>query len=491
MAQLAPAAAGPAQGQGLNLAQYTLFEAAAPIKPSDPCAPRDRKDYKTKATDFAQQLNVLIKQGRDLLSATKRVWGGTSVGDFNKTELNSQWSAFFGELVTKRKQNTASVPRNLGKKRAAQARPLFYISDQLRAYLTNSNYGNGLVGAFVQNNLNDPATFQAASGLARASGSDYNALANAAGGEANLVGLYQAALECEWKKSRQAGAPPRATAADVRARADVKAQLGMVLNDGLATSGIIISLLSLIIAANNLQSQSNRQRFHHEGMVPYFGRGTNTRWIFNRTDLTPASFDGVADITGPRRAELNAKLTQVDISAIERIAARGPQNSTKKTEAKVLPFIEKGQEKAGTDDYGLLYSTNMTLNSFFHIPEELLTPAQRNVRTSVKQEQGDGTVRETNAAYAAASQTATQVQQYLRNLLEEHHKLTLAATKVVRDSRRKATQQRTKTKRQAQKAQIAALAAATPRRAAGGAVAGGAAAPQQAFAAAPALPRLQ
>lgn len=386
-----------------------------------------RPDYAIESKAFREKVDRMKKAFRDIMEVAKAVLstekGGKvafAEGEVGRKQLNSYVSGFVAELETLGKHFTASVGRGKRTKtkatagRGAQLRSLFFISDQLVGYLASENYGNGLAAAFIiPSNVGLTAQYQNYNG---ATSGALDELRSATGfSEDKILEGMRAAEAARAKEEKRA---PADIGRDILRTVDVTAALDLVLGRRMATSGILISLFSLIDRVNDLQSRANGQRNHYDdAMVAYFdtyrkspdpsGNGwlydttdgkaadlkngsnlipNNTRWVMQRggalVDVTP-TYDsksgqfllGKSAISPQKPVEFRSKLEEVGKSAFQRLREKGETKIRRQGGELAVPsFIDYDPEvHKDNDDWGLLHSMYMVLISYFRVPNDVLT----------------------------------------------------------------------------------------------------------------------
>lgn len=280
--------------------------ATVPASPAVAAGSANRQDYTIESKAFRDKVTRLQKAFRDIMSIGKAVYstekGGKisyTDGEVGRKQLNSYISAFANELEVLGKNFTASVGRGKTKTkkattagRGAQLRSLFYLSEPLVSYLNIENYGNGLAAAFnVNDNVDASAVMQnynGHAGNALRTLQDY--LGKVTGTTVDDNVILTRLQEAENATAKAAGRAASRVDASYLSGIDVTESLDLVLNKRMATSGILISLFSLIDRVNNLQSKSNGQRNHYnDAMEAYFDGYRKTldekgNWVYQTSD---------------------------------------------------------------------------------------------------------------------------------------------------------------------------------------------------------------
>lgn len=134
--------------------------------------------------------------------------------------------------------------------------------------------------------------------------------------------------------------------------------IDVILNNRMATSGILTSLISRYIEANNLKTPNSSGRFMPDKrMEKSF---SNTKYVLGKKDLSKRTLP--SDVVGEKADRIRENISQGSKSAFERVSDR----------------VDRRSGKAVFDkDTGLLYTTMMVFNNFFRIPPQLLTDAEK------------------------------------------------------------------------------------------------------------------
>lgn len=374
-----------------------------------------RTDYKTDSETFSQQILVgkslvraLIRLSFHLGQLSKSGAGPEktsipvpgSIETLNKMATISLGSSLSKNLDKWGKQFRASVPKRRGKTsdKPNPTNALFYISDQLRGFLSESNFGNGLAFLLTDARYNqlypDINTKIQWAGANRDYLNDFTRLF---GGPAQLQQAFQG------------------TGFDsiTAAHFDVKTALqSLVFGKGMITARILLTLLSLIRYSDNLMSRTNGQRIHtNPTMLRWFGAGGSTAYTFNGRDLAAelvqeqqalqAQGRGNESRMGKLNSDTQGKLsTNLGVingrrtdsySAFERIATREAIVTNKKSNVAFPTYIEQKDARNG-DDWGYLQIMNFALASLFHIPDGLMTPQEVAALKSQRVEEKTQTV---------------------------------------------------------------------------------------------------
>ncbi len=394
----------------------------------------------------------------------------------NRAQIKSMLGQICGNMDKWAKQFRASAAKKRVRAEGTEKKPnptngLFFISDRLKEYLQNANYGNGLTPLFASNPaLAQDLKEQFSKFNGGAEGMPAHFLAQVYGGsEATLV---QAAAAVGMK--------------NVSSRnMDVRVALStLVFDNNMITSRILLTLFSLINYAGDLKSKDNGQRVHFDQtMVNYFYAG-NTHFILEGTDFGEAKFAEIRQsiaaqggqtvssdeetiallkqqgyslsITPESLEKLIRNASPIDNStdpkaawdytAFERIAARPAVKARRKTGTILMPTLVQGNLTPDSDDWGFLYSMYLVLMSYFHIPEDLL-PA--NYRAKLK-----GNPLGSAETFA---DIADNLGQYVKNILSAHHEIYGPAKRQVQSERRRAQLRTTGSKKTRAKAAVLPL----------------------------------
>lgn len=162
----------------------------------------------------------------------------------------------------------------------------FYISDPLREFIRNANLGNGIALFFPE--VSD----------------EVRAVSGAENPDAALAAV-QEELGAQRNVLKELGV----TKEQARLVADPRYVIkSLIIERGIATSPLLMSIMACYIAANGLKGPDGRISLD-DNMRKHFGSGS-TRWVFGGKDLTPAE-----------------ALDDVNLSGLERLKRRAPKNS--------------------------------------------------------------------------------------------------------------------------------------------------------------------
>lgn len=295
---------------------------------------------------------------------------GAQIG---RSELNAYASKFSEQLKDLSKYFNSSkkrrVHRNPENNSGEQLRAMFYISDQLVSFLREANLGEG-----------NP---------------------NELDGQANLSQLGRQ------EQSANSGRRPQE-------------YMSLILDNSMATSGILTSVLSLYTTVNQVQSETDGGRIKPDNlMTKYFNQG-NTRYYLRGNDLTPNSVPN--NVKADKREKFEKNLSQVDMTVIQRIKARDTDPTLPHVDKRGKPVICYKEPVPGqqNDDYGMSYSMYMVLLNYFRIPNELLD------QQSIAQLSNPDRIAQ-----------AAELQTYIRQLTEWHKEVNKEAKKIIVTQRRR------------------------------------------------------
>lgn len=334
----------------------------------------DSAGFKRLVEDLRTHFKNLMKVASMVYAADKghkvAFPNGVQLG---RSELNAFNSKFSEELKDLSKYFNSSkkrrVHRNPDNNSGDQLRAMFYISDQLVNFLREANLGEG-----------NPNELE---------------------GQANMSELG--------RQEQRQGSDRRP-----------QAYMSLILDNNMATSGILTSVLSLYTTVNQVQSVTDGGRIKPDNLMMKYFNQDNTRYYLRGKDLTP---NGVpANVKADKREKFEKNLSQVNMTVIQRIKMRDTDPSISHTDKRgkqVICYKESVQGQQN-DDYGMSYSMYMVLLNYFRIPNELLDPqaiAQLSDPSMIDQ--------------------ATQLQAYIRQLTLWHKEVNKEAKKAIQTTRRR------------------------------------------------------
>jgi hypothetical protein len=450
-------------------------------------SPAKRFDYSISKEDFTAKVDQIVTGFRALIKV------GTDVYDnegrktqVSRKEYRTMVSRFAGELENLGKHGRASIGkvkkavRKEGDARPGeQLRQVFVISDQLVSYLRQATLGNNWVPAISGYDADVAAGLGAMTDLKTFEAE----LVKQGGSLAEIPDLLQVAednlVAVENKKAEKKGDKPR-DPRDVRTLTfPVSDYLDLVLNKRIATSGILISLLSLINTVGDMHSKSNGQRIHYDSAMANLLDGkTNTRWVVDGKDLTPkeSELKQLQFKDSAARAKFMENYRHVNESSFARlrdhddVKTRRPGNKWDQVTA--FKDYPGDKEAERDDDWGMLQSMIMVVISHARVPNEVLrfynSPLLDQVE-SRKQPSGQNNkagkpiMSETNMKVTENLDTADGIQAQLHYILHAGwHVINEPAKKVVRDSKRRdqAKIKKAQTPKKPTKAELKAAATA-------------------------------
>lgn len=138
--------------------------------------------------------------------------------------------------------------------------------------------------------------------------------------------------------------------------------IDILLQDRMSTSGILTSLISRYIDANNLKTPNSSGRFTPDKkMEKSFA---NTKYVLNKKDLSKRSLP--SSLSSEKAERIRENISEGSKSAFDRVSNRVDRRSGKSVYDK---------------ESGLLYTTMMVFNNFFRIPPQLLSEAEQEKLT--------------------------------------------------------------------------------------------------------------
>lgn len=480
-----------------------------PASPGGHKAKVSRTDYRRTTVDFAHDLELLKSCFRAYNRLAARVYsvphrismGGTEVG---RDELRSHLSAICANVDRLGKYFRASASKasknphgktDAKTRTGSQLKSLFYVSDQLAHFILEANKGNGLTALVGGNTFKVSAketkgVDDAAHKVALTQIADWTRRLTAAG--------YAPGTEAYNGLCRANGADPAMRAAISGAfdalgglqqvdqyqgslgysidHADVNVSLQSLLAANIANSGMLVACLHLIARVNQLQSQSNGQRVHYDAVWEKYFLGRNSHYVIGGSDITQAlrqalPQDPVAleeylkkltDNNATHLKNLKEHLAHADKSVFQRIAERGAESpggvgrikfERKKGDVYLETYIQRGAEQQGTDNWGILYAMFMVIISINHIPNYLLSEAQRGAIKSVVTDDG--------VEHNPLVTDAERLRQYITGLLNVHGEIYEPIRKAKLTAANKASNE---AKKAAKAARTAAPAPSSPTR---------------------------
>lgn len=334
----------------------------------------DSAGFKRQVEDLRTHFKNIMKVGAMVYASPKgqkvTYPNGMQVG---RSELNAYASKFSEQLKDLSKYFNSSkkrrVHRNPDNNSGDQLRAMFYISDQLVNFLREANLGEG-----------NP---------------------NVLDGQPNISEL---------------GRREQPMNSDRRPQA----YMGLILDNSMATSGILTSVLSLYTTVNQVQSLADGGRIKPDSlMMKYFNQG-NTRYYLHGTDMTPNNTP--ANVKADKREKFEKNLNQVDMTVIQRIKMRDtdPTISHVDKRGKQVVCYKEPVHGQQNDDYGMSYSMYMVLLNYFRIPNEILEP-------QLISELSD----------PARIEQASELQGYIRQLTLWHKDVNKETKKAIQTQRRR------------------------------------------------------
>ena len=134
----------------------------------------------------------------------------------------------------------------------------------------------------------------------------------------------------------------------------LKDHIDILTSKRMSTSGILTSLISRYIEANDLKTPDSTGRFMPDSrMKTAFG---TTKYVLRKEDLSKRKLP--ADTPSEKRDRIKESISEGAKSAFDRVSGRVDRRSGK-------PVYDK--------DTGLLYTTMMVFNNFYRVPPQLLS----------------------------------------------------------------------------------------------------------------------
>lgn len=134
----------------------------------------------------------------------------------------------------------------------------------------------------------------------------------------------------------------------------LKDHIDILTSKRMSTSGILTSLISRYIEANDLKTPDSTGRFMPDSrMKTAFG---TTKYVLRKEDLSKRKLP--ADTPSEKRDRIKESISEGSKSAFDRVSGRVDRRSGK-------PVYDK--------DTGLLYTTMMVFNNFYRVPPQLLS----------------------------------------------------------------------------------------------------------------------
>jgi hypothetical protein len=417
-----------------------------------------KADFSTQMKKMKAELIVFLKlkenfdvnkKGGKLVTTDGSILDAETVKNLKKEFLAKfdQRIEDFNRVVEKKNSRLKKPSSQMGEK----PKHPFYITDTLAKYLRSENYGNGL--AMALSGSDDPAMIEwmryDCSPLSKEEKSDWEKKLK----DKNHASEAQFALERdayahqaydafttnfaplkdslltnlqrnqqnfsgEKLKKKKTSQPVEISTDLDFTKANVREQIHLVLHKQIATSGILISIINLIISVNQLSSKTNGQRVHYnDTMLRYFDGNNNTRWLLQGTDHTPKSDDNLPEDCKTSKSIMGRfKTSNLSVFEIlrERVGRRIRDKQFNDTKQREINFICKGDEAPGTDNYGFKREMIMAAMMKNIIPDQVLDPNLSKVLKSGKSNPSDT---ETNPVWAET----IQVQQLLSSLLWAHN----------------------------------------------------------------------
>jgi hypothetical protein len=164
----------------------------------------------------------------------------------------------------------------------------------------------------------------------------------------------------------------------VRAVSDIKNLVIQINADSIASTGTIISLLSIIVFARNLQCQiaGEGQRINYdENFLAHFGTGTNTLWSLQYGDQV---YDCNSILVhSDKDSQITERLAENQLSVVQRLKSSSPVVYGKDTpNAKTsVQWVDAPQNAMSGGNWGYLYASNILMaTKMFSIPNECVPP---------------------------------------------------------------------------------------------------------------------
>lgn len=130
--------------------------------------------------------------------------------------------------------------------------------------------------------------------------------------------------------------------------------IDILISQRMSTSGILTSLISRYIDANNLKTPDSAGRFMPDSrMKTAFG---TTKYVLRKEDLSKRKMG--SDVPSEKADKIRASIKSGSKSAFDRVSDRIDRRTGK-------PVYDKSS--------GLLYTTMMVFNNFYRIPPQLLS----------------------------------------------------------------------------------------------------------------------
>jgi len=135
--------------------------------------------------------------------------------------------------------------------------------------------------------------------------------------------------------------------------------IDILISQRMSTSGILTSLISRYIDANNLKTPDSAGRFMPDSrMKTAFG---TTKYVLRKEDLSKRKMG--SDVPSEKADKIRASIKAGSKSAFDRVSDRVDRRTGK-------PVYDKSS--------GLLYTTMMVFNNFYRVPPQLLTDEERD-----------------------------------------------------------------------------------------------------------------
>jgi hypothetical protein len=152
----------------------------------------------------------------------------------------------------------------------------FYISDTFRKFVAKAEFGNGWAFLYTL----PPA------------------VARISGAEKPDEALAEATKALGFDPAQKLGLTPSEA---VRVANPRNVFSNLLVERGIATSPILMSLMSAYINANNLRDTTTNRIKVDECMTKFLGAGTNTEHVYSRKNLTPDELKEVCKLSGLER----------------------------------------------------------------------------------------------------------------------------------------------------------------------------------------------
>lgn len=211
----------------------------------------------------------------------------------------------------------------------------FYVTNQFVDFVKSGNFGNGLALLFP--NVSDKThAIPCANDCRPGGGTKYRDEAIAAV-ERECADILDGKSLVEYLET---------DLASLYKLADPRTLLLLLLNNNVATSPLLMTIMARYNSVNGLTDPVSKRIHVDKNMTKHFGPGTNSRWLLNKTDFTPTQADVDAAEDPAERERLKSIVDRANLSIYEQLKNYTPKRRHANDENSLPPFDGETYERS-------------------------------------------------------------------------------------------------------------------------------------------------